>query len=166
MNRLNLLPTGNRAIIRCHPSKKAEQNMVKFTIPLDENGNVLSPVGEVLASRRIELINEDDFIHPCRALSNGWSKLERSLQRAAETLLESDFYTSKEEGATHGLLNAFEDLCYTATELFDVYAHHIPKAINLRPDRTFKASEEAYKNVVKNRRSEWSSNLQSAQAQP
>jgi hypothetical protein len=151
----NLLWAADHALDGCCEFEKLSLNMAKFTIPLDENGNILSPVGEVLASRRIALIEDEELIHPCRALSTGWSKLERSLLSAVKALLASDFQDSNDEGSAPGLLIAFEDLCYTATELFDVYAAYIPKAINLRPDRTFKASEEAYRKVTKNHRAEW-----------
>lgn len=70
-------------------------------------------------------------------------------------LVASDAYTDNEESARTGVLNAFEDLCYRATEAFDVYALTIPKAINLKPDRSLKQHEASYREVVKKRRSKW-----------
>jgi hypothetical protein len=130
--------------------------MASFEIPADGDGNPYSAFARGLNGRRIPLAIAGEVTHPCRAIAFGAAKFERSLSRLVTELEKSDFYTAENEGSESDILSAFEDLCYTATEFFDVYAQAVPATIDLRPNKGLKSAEAHYRNVVKKRRNDWS----------
>ncbi|WP_322884006.1 hypothetical protein U8C35_17110 [Sinorhizobium medicae] len=130
--------------------------MAKFLVPIDEQGNPFSLFSRGLNRKKINIGHTEDALHPCRAIITGAAKFERSFKSFVRELQRSDLYILDDEGSDSSVLTAFEDLCYCATELFDVYAQAIPAAINLRPDRSFRDAEQQYPEIAKKRRSDWS----------
>jgi len=129
--------------------------MAKFSIPFDEDGNVPSLFGKAWREHPVPVNEGEDIIHPCRAIAIGAAKFETAFNAAVEKLIESDRYDREVEGPRSELIEAFQNLTYKATEMFDVFATLIPKSINLKPSPEFKHLAKSYDEVIKSRRDPW-----------
>lgn len=85
----------------------------------------------------------------------GSIKFSNAFNDAVDALIASDLYEGMNKGAFTSLLKAFEDLCYKATEMFDVFTQMIPNAINFRPSSEFKKIAIDYADTIKKRRDDW-----------
>ncbi|WP_457578816.1 hypothetical protein [Ensifer adhaerens] len=129
--------------------------MGNFYVPLNSDGDLVSLFGAAWDQHPVAMKQGEDVLHPKRAINLGFAKFEGALKRAVDALQASDDYQPNDESHTSDALRAFEDLCYDAVELFDVYAQAIPKSIDLRPTPQHKKSEKRYFDTIKKCRDDW-----------
>lgn len=129
--------------------------MAKFSVSFDSEGNIQSPFGKAWADHQVPMKQGEEIHHPCRSIAMGSMKFSNAFNHAVDALIASDLYKGENEVAFTSLLKAFEELCYKATEMFDVFAQMIPNAINLRPSSDFKKISIDYAETIKKRRDDW-----------
>ncbi len=129
--------------------------MANLSFEIDGEHNPFFKLPTALDGRRLAISTKDEVVHPVRALATGASKFSSSLQQTVDALVASDSYTDATESSSSPILTAFESLCYTATELFDVYSQGVGTALNLAADKKAKERFRDYKGVVNKRRDTW-----------
>lgn len=129
--------------------------MAKFSVSFDDEGNIQSSFGRAWVDHQVPINVGDDILHPCRSIAMGSIKFSNAFNDAVDALIASDLYEGMNKGAFTSLLKAFEDLCYKATEMFDVFTQMIPNAINFRPSSEFKKIAIDYADTIKKRRDDW-----------
>lgn len=129
--------------------------MAKFNAEFDGNGKVISATVAALSGRRIQISNAATATHPFRSISFSSMRFSEALSKFLEVLENAERKLETPESTPDAPLpQAFEDLCYRAAELFEVYKK-LPNSIEFRPNRNFKDIAKHYRSAVDNATDDW-----------
>jgi hypothetical protein len=129
--------------------------LAEIFFEVDDNKNPIFKLPAALNGRRLEILSSEDVTHPVRGLVSGAAKFAMSFQQAIDALVESDFETRESASSSTPILVAFEKLCYSATEFFDLFTLDLAKALQLTPDKKARERFADYKGIVSKRRAIW-----------